>query len=439
MNRIIRPLTLFTDLRLYCAITALGAALYCDNALAAITYQLDTAHAVRGETLRIKGVMFNDTADAINWAAPKSMVLQWRNSQGRVIRSLAYLETSQDRVNVPVNNFAQFSWRAIVPKGVKGLQAVNIEGQPTLMALDTSPLENSPIAGTPADVPVVDAGAATVHGAEPLASDSVVAAAGASTREGPAVNATQGSSAAIPTAFQNFTNAISPYQPVYFDLGSKDGLNARYQISLKYRFFTPKDPTKPQFSDNFYLGYTQTALWDLHSKSRPFADTTYNPSFFWRKDKLWQPADGAWFTGLAAGVEHKSNGKSDADSRSLNNAFIQPEFNYRFDGGSTLTFAPRVKAYFLDKENPDYSDYAGFVDWKLRWEQDNGLVLSGLYQQGKQGRHTAQIEAAWPLRRTFLNMNGYLHVQYFNGYGETLLGYNHRSSPQVRVGLSLVP
>ena len=50
-----------------------------------------------------------------------------------------------------------------------------------------------------------------------------------------------------------------------------------------------------------------------------------------------------------------------------------------------------------------------------------------------------QIDAAWPLQRTPLNMNGYLHLQYFNGYGETLLGYNHRSGPHFRIGLSLIP
>ena len=79
------------------------------------------------------------------------------------------------------------------------------------------------------------------------------------------------------------------------------------------------------------------------------------------------------------------------------------------------------------------------MDWKLRWAQDDGLVLSALYRQGDSGRRATQLEAAWPLSRTFLRMNGYLHVQYFNGYGETLLGYNQRNDSQVRIGLSLVP
>ena len=134
------------------------------------------------------------------------------------------------------------------------------------------------------------------------------------------------------------------------------------------------------------------------------------------------------------------NGKAGDDSRSVNDAYIQPQFNYRFDGGSTLTFAPKVKAYFgVASENSDYADYAGRVDWNLRWAQDNGAVVSAMYRQGDQRRRTTQLDFAWSLQRTWLNMNGYLHLQYFNGYGETLLGYNQRNESQFRIGVSIVP
>lgn len=425
------------------ALTATVAALLSlpGIAFSGITYNLKQTHATAGETVNIRAVVFNDTATAMSWRAPDNLVLQWRSADGRTIRSLAYLEQGQALMNVPVNNFVQTSWRAVVPSGVSGLQALNIEGQPTLLALDTSPLENSNIAGTPAIGPVVDAGAATGTGtgvSDPPLPANVVAATGASVSGGPPVDSTT-RVAAPSSAFENFRSAISPYEPIYFDVGNKGGRNARYQVSFKYRLFTPDDPANPGFEDNIYLGYTQTALWDLHSDSHPFVDTSFKPSLFWRKDALWQSSQKDWFIGLQSGVEHESNGKSGDDSRSLNFGYIQPEFNYRFDGGSTLTFAPRVKTYFSMGNNPDYADYAGHVDWKLRWAQDNGLVLSGMYRQGHSGRHAAQVEAAWPLRRTFLNMNGYLHLQYFEGYGETILGYNHKSDPQLRLGISLVP
>src|SRR5690606_17784339 len=291
----------------------------------------------------------------------------------------------------------------------------NIEGEPVLLALDTSPLQDSAVAGAPAATPVVDAGAAGPGASQdPPLPDSMIAAVGANAEQGPrpAQTAAVASVDSPSAAFERFRNAISTYEPIYFDVGQKDGTNARFQLSFKYRLRTPDDPARPGFFDHLYLGYTQLALWDLDGASKPFVDVTYNPSLFWHKDRIWSPSEHSpFYMGLATGVEHKSNGKSGPESRAGNDVFIQPEFRYRFDGGSTLAFAPRVKAYFGKPDNDDYGHYAGHVDWKLRWAQDDGLVLTGLYRQGTEGRNAMQFEAAWPLRRTFLNMNGYVHVQ----------------------------
>src|SRR5690606_19684581 len=202
----------------------------------------------------------------------------------------------------------------------------------------------------------------TMYG-DPLASPEAVARAGVPQR-GEAVPLSALGTQDNP-AFERFRSAISPYEAVYFDVGGQDSRMARFQISLKYRLFTPNDAQNPDFWDNLYLGYTQTSLWDLHSESNPFVDTSFKPSLFWRQDAIFRPEDSAFFLGLQTGVEHESNGKSGDDSRSLNFAYIQPEFNYRFGHGSTLTFAPRVKQYFSTDENPDYRDYVGNVDWKL--------------------------------------------------------------------------
>jgi len=267
-----------------------------------------------------------------------------------------------------------------------------------------------------------------------------VAAVGASPEGGPSPDAS-----AVPTvqqqnAFDRFRSSVSEYKPVYFDIGTRGQTTARFQISAKYRLFSPAGDRPATWDENFYLAYTQTSLWDLQGDSMPFIDTTFNPSAFWLSDNIWQSASQNWRFGMNTGVEHNSNGKDGADSRSLNDGYIEPRFHYRFDGGSTLTFAPRVKAYFgVASENSDYADYAGRVDWQLRWAQDNGAVVSAMYRQGDQKRRTTQLDFAWPLQRTWLNMNGYLHLQYFNGYGETLLGYNQRNESQFRVGLSLVP
>ncbi|WP_241119262.1 phospholipase A [Achromobacter xylosoxidans] len=412
------------------AALALGLA---GTATAGVSYRLDRPSAAPGDTVTIEAVYFNEGNARATWEAPPELVLQWRGQDGQIVRSLAKLQGGKASYSVPVNNFARMAWSAEAPASARGLQAISIEGQPAMMALDATGRDSGTLASTPAPVPVVDP-----RTGQPVP-PAVVTAAGASPEGGPAPD-TVAVSSYQQSAFDHFRSAISEYKPVYFDIGTRGQTTARFQISAKYRLFSPSGNRPATWGENFYLGYTQTSLWDLQGDSMPFIDTTFNPSLFWLSDNMWQSESQSWRLGLNTGVEHNSNGKAGDDSRSVNDAYIQPQFNYRFDGGSTLTFAPKVKAYFgVASENSDYADYAGRVDWNLRWAQDNGAVVSAMYRQGDQRRRTTQLDFAWPLQRTWLNMNGYLHLQYFNGYGETLLGYNQRNESQFRIGLSLVP
>jgi outer membrane phospholipase A len=417
-------------------IAALLSAAAVFPAHAGISYKLDRASAAPGTTIEVQAIYFNDTDAGGRWQPPREIVLQWRSPSGNVVRSTARAESEVLDFNVPVNNFARMAWRAVVPAQATGLQAVAIEGEPTLMALDAT--ATAAIASKPADVPVVDA-----RTGQPLPAKEV-SAIGASPDAGPSPTsvaaATPAGTASGNPAFDRLRSGLSEYEPTYIDIRTRGRTTSKLQFSLKYRLFTPDAGKEPGFLDNLYLGYTQTSVWDLQGESRPFIDTTFNPSLFWQSDNMWQSADQNWRVGLAGGVEHASNGKAGDDSRSVNDAFLQPGVNYRFDGGSTLTFAPRIKGYFaLGDQNRNYTDYTGWVDWHLRWAQDNGLIASVMYRQGDSARRTTQLDLAWPLKRTFLNMNGYLHLQYFNGYGDTLLGYDQRQKSQIGIGLSLVP
>ena len=380
---------------------------------AGLTYTLTTPQASPGATIELQGLLTNDTGDALSHTVATELHGQWVDAQGRTTPAYFQLRTSPDLVDLPAHTFTRMAWSGQVPADAQGVLTLRLDGaHSTLLA--------------------VQIGAGDLSTA--LAAAPATAAPGQ-----PAAIAATTASADGPSPFETFRNALSPYEPIYFAVGNRDGANARFQLSFKYRPFSPKDPAQPGFMDSWYFGYTQTSLWDLDSDSLPFVDTTYNPSVFWARDSLWASADNRWSVGLNTGYEHKSNGKDGEDSRSLNDFYIQPEFNYRLDGGSTLSFQPRFKYYAWTDKDMDYPGSLGHVDWKLRWAQDNGLILSGLYRQGSGGRNATQLEAAWPLKRTFLHMNGQLYVQYFRGYGETLLGYNQKSDPQVRIGIALVP
>ena len=83
------------------------------------------------------------------------------------------------------------------------------------------------------------------------------------------------------------------------------------------------------------------------------------------------------------------------------------------------------------------ADYRGYVDLRtiLGWRR--GLQLSALGRMGKDGNHRSiQLDLTYPTMQFFGSFSLYLDVQYFTGYGESLLGYNQKSEA-LRVGFSL--
>lgn len=421
--------------RLVGVATLMGALASPLLAHAGVAYSLDRPSASPGESVRVTATFFNDTATGAIFDVPSQIVLQWRGADGQIVRSIAKSASGPGKLNVPVNNFANTFWEAIVPASARGLQAVSIEGEKVLLALDATGRD----AGTPATA------VATVPVTDPRTGvrvpDAQVARLGVAPEYGPSPEeAARNAQRVASPAFERFRSSISEYEPVYFSVGTRGITTARFQLSAKYRLFNPTPGEQAGFAENLYLAYTQRSLWDLEGDSKPFIDTTFNPSAFWLNENLWTSESQNWRVGSQVGVEHRSNGKDGEDSRSVNNTFLQPSLSYRFDGGSTLSFAPRIRQYFqVARENSDYADYAGHVDWNLRFTHATGVVASVMYQQGDQKRRTTQLDLAWPLKRTWLDMNGYVHLQYFNGYGETLLGYNERNRSQFRIGLSLVP
>ena len=141
--------------------------------------------------------------------------------------------------------------------------------------------------------------------------------------------------------------------------------------------------------------------------------------------------------GLEAGFQHESNGNSGNASRSLNILYAKPYFFFGNVEKYHFTLAPKVWAYIGNlTENPDIADFRGYFDLELKFGKPDGLELRSNLRQGAEGG-SVQIDFTYPFRiLTFGNFNGYFQVQYFSGYGETLLFYNQKDS-QFRIGFAL--
>lgn len=235
--------------------------------------------------------------------------------------------------------------------------------------------------------------------------------------------------------------ALSFYDPMYFLFGANGGASARFQLSFKYRLFDDDGAVVDMlpFLGGLHFGYTQTSLWDLASDSAPFRDTSYRPALFYQWD-LPAEAGSRHKSWLRAGVEHESNGRDGEKSRSINIAFAQLDWQYRLgEGKSHIGLTPKVWGYLEKSDNPDIHRYRGFGELGLRFGRDDGWLAKLMIRRGKGGVGTSQVDVSYPLRRSiFSSVGAFVHLQYFDGEGETLLDYQRAGHPQLRIGVSIV-
>ncbi len=335
-----------------------------------------------GAPLSVALIAANDGTDSVDYSPPPRLDLRALLGDTEQTVSLVREEQSAGRISIPPGGFARIVYAASAPSGLAGdvvLRPVNI-----------------------------DANAVAIY---------VIPG------QGPAGERSR------------LTSALSPYDPIYFSIGSRGNTNARLQVSLKFRVFNPE--TRTPLLDKLYLAYSQTSIWDLDSSSKPFRDSSYRPSVFFLDESVSQWPFSRSRLGFQAGFEHESNGKDGTSSRSMNTVFARPALTFPLGADYQLTLAPKIYQYTEKEENPDIDDYRGHADFLVRIGREDGLLLDTTLRRGHQsGKGSVQVDASYPLRiATFGNLGGYLHMQYFNGYGESLIDYNAKLRSQFRIGL----
>ncbi len=248
-----------------------------------------------------------------------------------------------------------------------------------------------------------------------------------------------------PAPFQFAQGALQrfhAYEPMYF-VGGFDRPNVRFQFSFQYQIFNPEGPWvgSVPFLKGLFLGYAQTGLWDLEGESKPFTDTNYRPEIAWSKDQLeWLDIPGVAQTGLQFGVQHESNGRDGRMSRSINVAYIRPVFHFGDAKGFEAQVAPKYYVYLPDREdNPDISEYRGFCDLRVSAGWSDGFQAAATGRLGSEGdRGSIQIDLTYPLRALGDgNFDMYLQLQWFSGYGESLITYDEYTDA-LRFGIGFV-
>lgn len=229
----------------------------------------------------------------------------------------------------------------------------------------------------------------------------------------------------LPFTYNNRPN-VEPIQ----DATGEDVLEAEavFQLSPKIKLWQDVLGRKM----DLWLGYTQRSFWQVYNTadSSPFRETNYEPEGLlnFRTDF---PLLGMRVRTLTLGFNHQSNGRSEPLSRSWNRIVGNVGLER---GNFTLLLNTwyRIPESEEDDDNPDIEDYMGYGEvWGYYlWHQHRFGVMLRNNLQFDDNRGALQLEWSFPLVR---RVSGY--VQFFTGYGESLVDYNHSSN---RIGIGFI-
>ncbi|WP_273142750.1 phospholipase A [Halomonas sp.] len=224
-----------------------------------------------------------------------------------------------------------------------------------------------------------------------------------------------------------------PNHATYAQLTGEDGMERN---ELKFQFSAKVAIAEGLFGDtgDLYFAYTQRSWWQAYNTddSSPFRETNYEPEVFLSLDNDWQIFGWANIRNRIA-INHQSNGRSNELSRSWNRLYLETIFQR---GDWALSLAPhyRLPETTGDDDNPDIERYMGYGDVTVArrfGDSELSLMLRGNPGAGHMG---GQFDYSWPLFDSKVRA----HVQYYHGYGESLIDYDH-TTQRLSLGFSLNP
>ena len=226
----------------------------------------------------------------------------------------------------------------------------------------------------------------------------------------------------------NFTQEKQTYEAANPGVEIQDA-EAKFQLSLKMKLW--EDILGSDM--DLWGAYTQVSFWQLYNSkfSSPFRETNYEPEILlnYRTDRdLWGVMRSRF---IQVGLNHQSNGRGKPLSRSWNRFTANFGFE-RDDFNLILKTWARIPEDESQDDNPDITSYLGYGEiWAGTVWRDYHLALMfrNNFRFGE-NRSALQFEVSFPLIE---HLNGY--IQYFTGYGESLIDYNHFTN---RIGVGVI-
>ena len=227
-----------------------------------------------------------------------------------------------------------------------------------------------------------------------------------------------------------YSYITNPNQAPYAFLGQDQQLD-KSEIKFQLNFQSKLADNMLGQNGDLWFGYTQVSYWQLFNSdiSAPFRETNYEPEVY-ASFLTDYPVLGLTGRVINFGVVHQSNGRAEPLSRSWNRVYAE----FFFDRGDFLiSFKPwvRIKESAANDDNPNITDYLGNYEVRAlyRWR---GQLFSAMLRNVFDSAHRYNSELQWsfPISRRLRGL-----VQWYNGYGENLIDYNHNNH---RIGIGVL-
>lgn len=211
-----------------------------------------------------------------------------------------------------------------------------------------------------------------------------------------------------------------------------DPIELVFQLSFKLKVL--HNILGDKIGGDVWGAYTQSSRWQFYnnSLSRPFRETNYQPEVFLLFGTPYRIGN---FQGVFAGVgiNHQSNGRADPLSRGWNRVIFQ--FGWEVDK-LQIVLRPwiRIPEEAKKDDNPHIEDYMGRAELDLNYavgRHQFDLSTRHSLRGGDRSHASTRLDYSY---RMIKNLK--FHAQFFTGYGESLIDFNHNQTV-FGVGLSL--
>ncbi|MEE4165487.1 MAG: phospholipase A, partial [Desulfocapsaceae bacterium] len=232
-------------------------------------------------------------------------------------------------------------------------------------------------------------------------------------------------------AAHNFQQwSAASYQEAFrSDEQGADNTEFQFQLSIK----TPLAVDLFNKPIDLFAAYSVRSFWQLYNSdaSSPFRETNHEPEMWLQVRSDWE-IFGFHNNVSGIGVNHMSNGQGGALSRSWNRIYGAIAFER---GNLVFMLRPwvRIQEEAEEDDNPDITDYYGHGElWMAyKYKEHTFSLMSRNNLESGFSRGAVELGWSFPLFG-YPFLKGYL--QYFSGYGESLIDYNHYVN---RIGLGL--